>query len=311
MAASRLRTIVYLKTRWRSPVQGRRLQGVLGLALSALPNVSDTVRDCLDGDAAVLDRDDTGAILLHVAQWSNGARTSTVPHPEDVTEQSLAVLPPEDTYNFLNGDGTVLVSGDDVLMIGSSELRIPTIGKYLRSLLRKAVDMGVLSNDDLAYEIAYLADPDVMKTIDEDGIKSVRFHLKHYFQRGLEEQHVGSPVSHMRMLTAAVMERTVLNPSRRTTVFSAANVYADVTLGISGNQVGLLPDALTDVAEDALRGAESEDEIELVTGSGGKYKRGQLALSKRVPLPPHGKTVSRRSAWQALIKYLQELDGVA
>ncbi len=306
----RQRTISYLKARWGGAPQNATLQGVVDASLAVMPSVRDTLLECLDGHAAVFDRhiEEQEPTLLHIAQWSDGAEMSTVPNPEDVAEQRLQTLGPDDTYDFLNGDGMLLIAGDHALVIASNELRPPALRRYLRDLIRHCEELdGGPPSQSTGYELTYMEDPNVAARIGREGIKSVRLHLARYLGPAVDDVPTSAPVTSFQLLAAAVAE--VPASRDRAHILGAPNVFVDVTLGIRANRLGLEPSALRQVAEDALRDAEYEDDVELITGRGNSYRKGQLALSKKVNLPAYGKTVLHTAAWAAMLEYFVELGG--
>ena len=76
-------------------------------------------------------------LLLHIAAWTDDESMSTVPHVPTGSHADLSSVPPGTDWGYLDGDGMVLVSGDDYLSM-SSGLHPKAIEQYIRNLLANA-----------------------------------------------------------------------------------------------------------------------------------------------------------------------------
>ena len=128
------RTIYYERAVWPGNM-GPTLQRALSDCLAARPNITDTRLPLRDGEAEVRHRrEDRQGLYLHVAAWTDRESMSTVPHPSPAPPNAdLDEQPPGRDWNYLDGDGMVLISGDHCLTMPSG-LHKSSIAQYLHTL---------------------------------------------------------------------------------------------------------------------------------------------------------------------------------
>ena len=124
-------TISYFRALWPSPVE-ITLQEALNRCLKFLPGTTDTKINLRDGLAEIRHRKITKRTLnLHIATWTDREEVSTVPHMEGRTEADLSSEPPGKDWDYLDGDGMILVSGNHYMII-QNKLHPNSLFQYIR-----------------------------------------------------------------------------------------------------------------------------------------------------------------------------------
>ncbi len=135
VAPHRRRTISYSRARWMN-APGMSLEAALRLCLENCPDVDATRLPLRNMNAELRHRRlNHGAVYLHIAAWTEGEPASIVPHDVVGDEADLDERAPDDTWDFLDGDGMVLVADDHCLLMPSG-LHPKALELYLRNLLQ-------------------------------------------------------------------------------------------------------------------------------------------------------------------------------
>ncbi len=176
------RTISYLCAQWMDP-PGMSLEEALGLCLKSCPNVRDTRMPLRSMKAEVRHRQlkRHGTVGLHVAAWTEGESASIVPHGANGSAADLDKRTPDDTRDFLDGDGMVLVSGDHCLLMPSG-LHSKALEQYLRNLLQHGREScgASIPNNIERFELLAVADADVAEQINREGVKKIDLNVSQY-----------------------------------------------------------------------------------------------------------------------------------
>lgn len=159
------------------------LQQVLSACLSHFPNIGDTLVSLREGSAQIQHKEVRAyGQYLHVAAYSEGENVSIVPRTRSIPEADLSSQPPGQDWDYLDGDGMVMVSGNHVLMLPSG-LGQALLEKYMQGLLKNALDSGVsLPNDVRSFQLLPIANQDVMNTVRQEEIKNIRLNLGQYME---------------------------------------------------------------------------------------------------------------------------------
>ncbi len=113
-----------------------------------MPNVEDTRIALGSGFAETRHRQRKRELqYLHIASWTEREEASTVPHPPPSPSADLDTQPPGQNWDYLDGDGMVLIESDHVFVM-SSGLHAKSIERYLLELLRMGSDRGATVPDD-------------------------------------------------------------------------------------------------------------------------------------------------------------------
>lgn len=301
------RTISYLRSVWTQGGDANTtFYEVIERALRTLPNAPDTRLAIGDKNAEVRHRlVRNNRACLHVAGWREGEAASTVPHPAPTPAAHLQSLAPDQNYDFLKGDGMVLVSDNHCLLM-SSGLHPKSMQRYLLELLGHARERGARIPEEVrSIRFLPIADPQAIDRVYEGGgIKKVDMNVGRYLETSLdyEEQHE----TIVRRIGRTVLESLFTDDATRRRVEDADNVNAKLTISLDSRRPGLTGDELAELAQTVVD--ENEDDVDIVTAQGQRIRRGELVLTKRVLVAGFGQTVHHNDAWDEMKDYLSELE---
>ena len=298
------RTISYSRARWMNP-PGMSLETAIRQCLGSCPNVDDTRLPLRNMEAEVRHRRlARGMVYLHVAAWTGGEPASIVPHGVAGDAADLDESVPDDAWDYLDGDGMVLVSEDHCVLMPSG-LHPTALELYLRNLLQhgRAARGAAIPNNMDRFELLAVADADVARQINREGVKRIDLNVSQYLETGRElEEH---RLTITQRIGRAIVENLVADEEKRRQIEEADNVQARLVISCDTRRAGLEPDDLAPIATDIAE--EDNDHLEILTGTGQRIRRGQLVLKKPVDLTAFAKTVHHEEAWSEMARYLDEL----
>ena len=214
----------------------------------------------------------------------------------------MSSLPAGQDWDYLDGDGMVVVAGNHYLSM-SSGLHPKSIEQYIRELLGQQG-----SQEATMFSLYAVADQEVVRRVrQEGGIKKLDLNIGEYMETAIAE------TSADRQERKTIIERLgrdvildlIAEDDTRADILAADNVSARLIISLDRRRPGISPDDFAVAAEPLI--TESEDEVEFETASGHRVKRGQLILKKAVDVKPFAKTVSHQHAWELMDEYLREL----
>lgn len=133
------RTISYLRAQWMNPPD-TTLEQALRVCLRRCPSVGDTQLPLRNMTAELRHRRlRRNWICLHVAAWTEREPASIVPHGARGAEADLDANMPGAAWDYLDGDGMVLISDDHCLLMPSG-LHPKSIEHYIQLLLEYGRD---------------------------------------------------------------------------------------------------------------------------------------------------------------------------
>ena len=298
------RTISYIRASWaREPLVS--LEEALRRALAAMQEAADTQLPLRDMHAEVRHRDlARRSVRLHVAAWTDGESASIVPHAMAAAEADLDELAPDEDWDYLDGDGMILVSDMHCLLMPSG-LHPKSIERYMQLLLAHGRDEhgADIPEHIESFELVPVANDNVVRQIRREGVKKFHLNLGQYLEtaRDADDEHT----TIVKRVGWGIFESLLTREEDRRKIEEADNVHAKLVITCDSRRAGIEPDDLTPIAR-AIAG-ESEDDILIETGTGQRIKRGQVVLKKPVDVATFGKTVSHRDAWDRMAIYLDEL----
>ena len=298
------RTISYIRASWaREPLVS--LEEALKRALRAMPHSADTQLPLRDMHAEVRHRDLAPRwVQLHVAAWTDGGSASIVPHARPGAEADLDELVPEEDWDYLDGDGMILVSDMHCLLMPSG-LHPKSIERYMQLLLahaRYAYGADIPEHIE-SFELVPVANDNVVRQIRREGVKKFHLNLGQYLEtaRAGHDEHM----TIVERLGRGIFESLLTREEDRRKIEEADNVQAKLVITCDGRRAGIEPDDLTPIARAIAD--ESGDDIFIETGTGQQIKRGQVVLKKPVDVAIFAKTVHHRDAWDRMAMYFDEL----
>ena len=300
------RTIHYQRLHREEGASTTLLSEVLRDCLVPMPDAGDTRISMADDllAEAMHRRETSNEVYLHVATWAQGQPASTVPHRSGSAQVDLNELPPPPSSDFLDGDGMILVRGDDCFLL-PSRLTVSTLKRYLYRLIMLAGDdfnvplPSYLSN----FQLVDAGDLDILSQLKADPLDQIDLQL------GAYDEDIGETMGWERnigqRLRQTVSEMFFDDDVSQQLFQQAANVRSKLNIKLGRRQsIGRLePEAMLDTAAMLLE----DDDVVLITRSGKRITRDSVAVRTKVYLQPAGKSVSYLDAWQAMARYRSEL----
>lgn len=303
------RTIYYRRAEWGFPEwNGLTVSEALAECLRYLPNSVDTQLGSGLRQAAVRHRLEQGdRRYLHVASWTPGQLASTVPHTDatNLPDVDLATEDPGDDWDYLNGDGMVMVSGNHCLILPSG-ITQPAMERYLKSLLLLARNNGAdLPEWAENFQLVSIADNAAIQLLFDQGVKRISLDIGQYLETARNREETRPRRNIVQNLGMDVLMDLVRRDEDRRQIEAAENVNAQLVISLNGNKRGIQAETLTAIAQDVTE--ENPDDIVFVTRTGQNYKRGDLIIKQQVELPLDGQTVNYRQAWTRMAEYFDDL----
>ena len=312
----RKRVISYVRVVWpgANGAPSQSLGEALHHCLAELPTAKNTVLDAKAGRAAIRHRhprlsraSNSGLLLLHICTWVPKQRASTVPHGGDGPSADLAFHEPSDKWDYLIGDGMVLVSENDCLVMQSQRLRQTTMQHYLSDLLEHGRRRGA-SIDPAMKDFSWLTISDSLLAQEikrAGGITKLHLPFGHYHETAthIANDNVHVPIA--ARLRQLVVDALGLSDETRERILAADNLNAHLVMSVDGRRLGLFPEDLTDAAEPILRDHYAEVTLELANGS--RIKQGNLVLRKKANVEHEDDRANYGDAWEAMREFFQEL----
>lgn len=287
----RQRTISYLRAVWE-PEPNVTLEGALRDELSQRPNAGDTRVPF--GDRSIESRHRRTVppgVRLHVAAWTEGEAASTVPHTADSVEADLATQPPPENSDYLNGDGMVFVSDNHCLLM-PSRLLAPSLHRYLQELVKHVGQ----------FQLHAIGNASVMDQIRQEGVKKIDLDISQYAETATQAVETRETIR--RNLGREILASLIERDEDRQRIEEADNVHARLVINLdTRRRSGLSAEELGSM----LASIEGEDGMIIETGSGQRFRHGQMVMRKAVDVETFGQTVHHGPAWEEMETYLDEL----
>lgn len=243
----------------------------------------------------------TQDLRLHIAAWTADEAMSTVPEVPTGPIADLSSVPPGTDWDYLDGDGMVLVSGDHHLIMPSG-LHPKSIEQYIRDLLATQTQQ-----DAALFTLEAVADPGVVRRIRREGVKKMDLNISQYMETALETTERRTIIRDLGSNIMGVFLDLVTEDETREHIRKADNVKAKLTISLDQRRPGITPEELAPVAERIASEDEHESDIEIETVSGHRIRAGELILKKAVEVEAFAKTVHHQHAWELMDEYLREL----
>lgn len=289
--------IIYCERNVSAPQGGLTLQQALARALRLRPTVEDTRMPLRAGQAEIRHRDErAGLLYIHIAAWTENEPMSTVPHPSPPpTNADLDEELPGSDWDFLDGDGMVLVAGDHCLIMPSG-LHKGTIVRYLSNLLSANGLIRALS-------LVPLTRTDRAKVLREKGIKRIRLNLGQYAETA---RTFDAPQTIVQQVTSRIWESLITDPADLRAIAEAQNVTARLVISIDRRRQGLTHETFEPLASTIMD--EDAGDIEIETPDGQKIRSGELILKEPADVLSYGKTIHHNDAWEVMTEFLARLE---
>ena len=304
-SAQKKRTISYLRACWPEPIEvASTLQEALVDCLTLLPNATDAQLDLRDGRAEVRHRHASDARLcLHIAAWTDREAASTVPHVQGL-EADLSFQPPGSDWDYLDGDGMMMISANHCLLMPSG-LHPKSMEQYIRNLLELGRNEGAGISEEMdQFQLLPIARPAAVQQVCEQGVKKISLNVGQYMETARERDDYRHETI-VERIGRGILSTLFTREEDRRRIERAENVSAQLVVKLDSRRPGLSPEDLAPIAQEIAE--ESEDDVVIETSKGQRFQRGNLVLKKVVDVAAFEKTVHHVHAWEIMAEYFRDL----
>lgn len=309
-ARPRQRTITYYRPVWSN---NRRfdisLESSLRTSLDYFEDDLEQTRSKLGlGDAEIRHHKRVGnALYLHIASWVPRQPASTVPHgvPHGMLAGDLGSNPAGNNWDYLHGDGMLLISRNDVLIMPSARLNFASIQSYVRSLITSPPGRG----DDLpksyeSFRLLPIVNAGVARRL-HGNIARIDFNLGAYRETIASIERSDSLT---KQLFDSALQELFPSQAQRVKAMDAENMTLQLILKLDSRRRGLEPSDLSSIVDRVEDEPEDENNYTFVTRDGERIRNGEIILSRRVKLQPFADTVHYNEAWEKMWEFFIDLD---
>ena len=303
MNAEKSRRLSYRRAIWTRS-HDKSLQQLLDEAHNKYKATQDRVFDYGDGKIQGMSFSKRDVYSCgHISSYVPNQPACLVPDASPAIDLDTSTREPPQGHSYLDGDIFYVVKEDD-LIVCTSSLRETALLNYLASILAQYQES--FAPSDLV--VSAVADVSQVQLLAREGVARISINsclysasIK-YIDRGLKKQGFISELQEL--AEAALMKSHQLNPSK---LYEEANLSMKVEISTDRRKSGLASQqSITEIATSLLNDPNADD-VTIVTNTGSRVKASSIAVSKSVRLPAHGNSVSKLTAWQALIDYFSEL----
>lgn len=302
------RTIYYRRAEWALPEwRGLPLSEALAVCLRQLPASANTELDFRLGRAAIRHRRmQNGRIFVHVASWNPGQMASTVPNAAiDPPNADLSTEPPGADWDYLGGDGMMMVSGNHCLVLPSG-ITQQSMERYIKNLFGIARKQNAnLPEWAENFSLVTIANDEAVQLLFDQGVTKISLDFGQYLETSRNREDARQGRNILQRLGLDVLMNLVERDEDRRQIEEAENVSARLIISLNRNRRGIQTETFTAIAQDVAE--ESPDDIEFVTTTGQRFKRGDLIIKRSVDLPPYGQTVDHSHSWDEMAGYFEDL----
>lgn len=303
------RTITYLRAEWPEKFDlNLTLQQILDRCLQNLPNVDDTQIQLRSGLAEIRHRMTAkDSCCVHIAAWTDREEVSTVPHEKNVVNSDLSSLPPGDNYDFLDGDGMMLVSENHCLFM-SSGLHQSSMVQYVRNFFQHSRNNNVnIPEAARDFKLIPIVNREVVDEImNQGGFKKINLNVGRYMETARDSDKT-RPQRIVEKLTNTIWKSLIYKDETLRQIEQAENVHAQLIITLDSRRPGLEHEEFDSIAQDIAD--EGLNDIEIETKTGKRIKNSELVLKKTVEIEAFAKTVHHNVAWEEMANYFSELRG--
>ena len=236
--------------------------------------------------------------MLRIAVYS-------VLHARSNPEADLGTAPPGSDWDYLDGDGMVMVSSNHCLLMLSG-LHPKSMERYLQLLLERGREKGADLPDRVEHvALIQIADPNAVREIRKQGVKSIDLDIGQYLETARDDDEAISRKRIVERLGINVLLDLLTKEEDRRSIEEAENVNARLVISLDTRRPGLDAERFGEMVWPAAEEAPSD--VTVKTESGQRLKRGNLVLSKPVKVSAFGKTVRHEEAWFEVGNYFHYL----
>jgi hypothetical protein len=304
MSKERSRTLFYRRVAWINGASDS-LEKHLSKAHDTLVSTHDRTFTHGDGEiqGLIVEKRNKG-LFVHLASYTPHQPTSLVPFPSRAKSEDTSPEPPPDKHNYLEGDIFFLVSGNHLVLCPSGARESVALS-YINHTLRKTGMEKLI----LRFSIESVAKIDKVKLLQQEGVKKVSLNASLY---EATMEYTERKTTKMTLLHGVAEEILALFAKDKNKelqeIGEMENLSVKLEISFDSRKKGgtLGQERLEKTARMLI--ADDEDQgFSIVTGNGKRLTADEIRISDKVMLAPHGTSVFRSSARDALEQYLSDL----
>ncbi len=244
-------------------------------------------------------------LFFHLASYTPHQPTSLVPFPSRAKSKETSPEPPPDKHNYMEGDIFFMISGNHIVLCPSGARESVALS-YINHALRKSGKEKHITR----FSIEPVAKIDKVKLLQQEGVKKVALNASLY---EASVEYTERKTTKMNLLNGVAEEVLALfakdNNQELQSISDMENLSVKLELSFdSRKKGGAVGRERLEKTANMLISDDEDQGFSIVTGSGKRLTADEIRISDKVKLAPHGNSVFRSSARDALEQYLVDLN---
>ncbi|MEL4429933.1 hypothetical protein [Shewanella mangrovisoli] len=254
--------------------------------------------------------------LFSVGLYEEGASANTINKPSKTSaELEAGTYDAPIDQEFLDGEGFVCIFGNHLIMSPAATFRASAINGFLSSLIEK----GGYVKESNVMDIQQVADIDVVKTIEEEGVSNIVVNAVsylstlEYIKRIDPQEKVSGKLQKITKMVKGVLD-VLRDDDTDAEILEKEGLNARVVISHDGRTSGDNADIGQEHAKNTakLLASTNVGGYVITTKSGTKLTNEDTVLKHTVKVKRHGKSVNRDKMWLKLVESLEiyEREGI-
>jgi hypothetical protein len=267
----------------------------------------------LRADTAKLRRGNESCLLFSVGLYEEGAAANTIFKPTNLQSELKAdTLDAPNQQEYLDGKAFVCICDNHIVLSPTSSLRAGTVQNFIGSLLHK----GGFDQAALLMDIQQVADIDVYKTIQTEGIKNITINASaylsslDYIERNNPDFKPSSIVGKISRVVKSLID-SLHEDDTDESIVDNENLNAKIVYSHDGRATNSRSVAIAAQMEKTATTLVSNSDLNgyvIITKEGKKLTHEEIVLKNTVKVTEHGKTVRREEILAKLVNTLERYD---
>ncbi|MDT3336062.1 hypothetical protein Q4Q49_12175 [Shewanella sp. SP1S1-7] len=254
--------------------------------------------------------------LFSVGLYEEGASANTINKPSKASaELEAGTYDAPIDQEFLDGEGFVCIFGNHLIMSPAATFRASVINGFLSSLIEK----GGYVKESNVMDIQQVADIDVVKTIEDEGVSNIVVNAVsylstlEYIKRIDPKEKVSGKLQKITKMVKGVLD-VLRDDDTDAEILEKEGLNAKVVISHDGRTSGNDADIGQEHAKNTakLLASTNVGGYVITTKSGTKLTNEDTVLKHTVKVKRHGKSVDRDKMWLKLVESLEayEREGI-
>lgn len=304
MTKDKSRTLFYRRVAWPKGAKDS-MQKHLNKAHDSL--LTTHARTFVHGDGEIqgltVEQRKNG-LFFHLASYTPHQPTSLVPFPSKAKSKDTSPKPPPDQHNYLEGDIFFIVRGNHIVLCPSGARENVALS-YISHVLRKTGKEKHLAR----FSIEPVAKIDKVKLLKKEGVKKVALNASLY---EASVEYTERKTTKMNLLNGVAEEVLALFAKDKNEELQVIGDMENLSVKLeisfdSRKKGGTVGRERLEKTANMLIADDEDQGFSIVTGNGKRLTADEIHISDKVMLPPHGNSVFRSGAREALEQYLVDL----